>query len=84
MSTNHELKAMRIQMQQLEAKIELMKQLRTSEGFIRYFFKEIDNYKNRAECFNAVNELFYQLFGEYRYSDYDSFRRVCNHYKPRS
>lgn len=74
MPNEHEIIAMRLQLQKLEEKIQLMKQLRTTDGFIQFFFKEINNYKNRRECFDAVNELFFELYGEYRYSDYASFR----------
>lgn len=51
----------------------LMKKLATSQGFYEYYFSQLNNYKSNVECFEAVNELCFEIFGEYRYSSYKSF-----------
>lgn len=66
---------------ELKKTIELMRQLSYGSGFYKYFFENIDKHKNRQECFNAVNELYYELFGEYKFSDYSSFRASVSKYK---
>lgn len=68
----------RIELQKLEEKIELMRLLVNREGFFKYYFKEIKNYPSREKAFNAVNELYYSLFGEFRYSDYQTFRQILS------
>lgn len=59
---------------------ELYRQLggRTPLGFYRYYFNELPFQKTNTECFNHVNEIYFELFGEYRYEDYDSFRKQYN------
>lgn len=61
------------QLTDLQEQNELMRQLATPEGFFKYFFKQLPNYKNQVECFNAVNDQYFDIFGEYRYSSYYSF-----------
>jgi hypothetical protein len=60
----------------------LYRQLGTRSGFFQYYFKQLDNpkYRTYVECFNAVNDLHFELFGEYRYESYDSFRKQVNYY----
>ncbi len=57
-------------------KIEEMKQLATQDGFIATYYRELKNYRTFADCFNAVNEKYYEYFGKYRYTDYHSFRQI--------
>ncbi len=74
------------QIQELEKENRLMRQLATSEGFEAYYFKMLGSRtkdgKNRfntvEECFNHCNETYYDLFGNYRYSSYNSFRHKFN------
>jgi hypothetical protein len=68
------------QMQELKTQIKLLKQLGTAEGFYQYYFSELKNYRTNIECFNAVNDLYLDLFGEYRYSSWHSFC-TTRHYK---
>ena len=51
---------------------------KSPDGFYIYYFNELPFHRNQNECFNHVNNLYLELFGEYRYSSYDSFRRKYN------
>lgn len=63
------------QLQELQAQNKLMRQLATPSGFFEYFFKQLPQHNTQVECFNAINETYFDLFGEYRYSSYYTFRR---------
>ena len=58
----------------------LMKILGTNSGFFKYYFDMLPKFKSQTQCFNAVNLLYYKLWGEYRYSDYNSFRKQMTNY----
>ena len=73
-------KAFQIEINQLEAKIELMKQLSTTTGFFKMYFLECKDARTNQEAFNKVNELYYNLFNKYRYADYASFKNITNYY----
>lgn len=53
----------------------LLKSLGTAIGFYKFFFDNLPNHKTYIECFNYVNDLHFDLFGEYRYSCFDSFKQ---------
>lgn len=57
----------------------LMKLLARRQGFFDYYFSECKNHKTNHAAFDAVNELYYDLFGEYRYSDYNVFKNANWH-----
>lgn len=77
--TNLEL-AQQAQLEKLQAEVDLMRLIGTREGFYQYYFKQINKYKSREEAFEAINEMYFTLFQEYRYTNYNSFRRAINHH----
>lgn len=54
---------------------QMMKTLGTNQGFFRYYFEQLKHHRTQIECFNMVNDRYFDFFGEYRYSCYNSFRR---------
>jgi hypothetical protein len=58
----------------------IMRQLARRQGFFDYYFTECKNHKSNHAAFDAVNDLYFELFGEYRYSDYAAFKNVNNYY----
>lgn len=64
----------------------LMRTLATRNGFFDRYFKELGSVKEngrprhrtQVECFNHINDQYFDLFGEYRYTDYNSFRKQVN------
>lgn len=73
-----EEKALRIHIEKLEIQLEQMKQLGTTSGFFNAYFKQLKTASTNDEAFNVINEQYYSLFGRYRYSSYDTFRKVKN------
>lgn len=61
------------EIQKLQQQNQLLKQLGTTVGFYQYYFNQLKHHKTNVECFNAVNELHFDLFGEYRYSSWATF-----------
>ncbi|WP_369616925.1 hypothetical protein [Flavobacterium sp. CFS9] len=74
MMTPAEANVLRIEIEKLQEKVELMRKLSTASGFYSYYFSKILEYPSNKACFHSVNELYHELFGQYRYSDYDYFR----------
>lgn len=67
-------------LEQLLKENKLMKQLARRQGFFDYYFSECKNYKSNHAAFDAVNEKYFSLFGEYRYADYIAFKNINNYY----
>jgi hypothetical protein len=68
-----------------DQEIKLIKNLggRSPFGFYAYYFNELPYHKTNKDAFDHVNSIYFDLFGEYRYSSFDVFRKVYarNHYK---
>lgn len=75
--TNLEL-AQEHEIKKLQEKVALMKQLATTEGFYKYYFQKLNSFKFNYECFNYINNLYFQLFGVERYKSWESFRQSLN------
>ena len=67
--------AQRTELEKLKKENELMRQLSTINGFFIYYFSQCPVHKTNIDTFNAVNEKYFNLFGEYRYSDIHSFKK---------
>jgi hypothetical protein len=63
---------------QLKKENELLKKLATRLGFFRYYFEQLPYHPTKKACFIAVNDTYFNLFQEYRYETYDSFRQQLN------
>lgn len=61
------------QIKELQKKTKLLKQLGTAQGFYQHYFNELKNHRTNLECFNSINDLHFDLFGEYRYSSWHTF-----------
>lgn len=68
-------------LKELREEMMLMRQLATTTGFFNFYFKELGEqedgkpkHRTQVECFNYCNEKYYDLFGEYRYSDIRTFK----------
>lgn len=67
-------------LERLQQENKVMKQLARRQGFFDYYFAECKNHKTNHAAFDTVNELYFDLFGEYRYSDYNTFKVATNYY----
>lgn len=56
----------------------------TRKGFVEVFWEELqlqrhDNEKiSHKAVFDILNQKFFDVFGEYRYSSYDTFKQILN------
>jgi hypothetical protein len=75
-----EEKALRIYVEKLEKQNEQMRLLSTKIGFYQEYFKELKTAKTNKEAFENVNDRYFELFGSYRYSDFNTFKRMTNYY----
>lgn len=66
------------EIKKMHEEIQLMRTLASRLGFFQYYFDQLKNHRTQYECFNAVNDKYMLLFGEYRYDNYNSFRNQFN------
>jgi hypothetical protein len=64
------------EIERLKKITDLMRKLATNDGFYHYYVSRLGKHKNNRECFEEVNDLFFELFGEYKYSSYGSFKSI--------
>jgi len=60
----------------LKKKLDLIRLLVKRGGFYQYYFKICNEHKTREDAFEYLNNLYFELVGEFRYSSYDSFRKA--------
>jgi hypothetical protein len=79
--TTHELNAIQQKLKSAEENYALARLLGTPEGFFQHYFKILPSSRTQIEAFNDVNDQYFEIFGDWRYSDYNSFRLCCKNYK---
>jgi hypothetical protein len=72
--------ALRIYIAKIELENEKLRLLSSQKGFYAEYFKALITAKSNKEAFDTVNEEYYKLFGSYRYSDWNSFKKMTNYY----
>lgn len=60
----------------LESENEMMKKLLTRKGFYECYFELLKCSKTRTQAFNKVNKLYFQLFGEKRFSNFSNYSKM--------
>lgn len=73
-----------IEIAKLKQQNEKMKKLASRTGFFQMYFLECKNHNTNKEAFDFVNEEYFELFGQYRYADYSSFKNISNYYHKKS
>lgn len=63
-----------------QKQIDEMRQLATWQGFYDYYFRKLEDFRTNADCFEAVNQRYFDYFGEFRYSSYESFSRAIRQF----
>lgn len=69
--------------EKLKKENEIIKRIATSAGFYEYYFEQLKHHKTEVECFDSINDLYFEYFGEYKYASYNSFRKLKNKYLTR-
>lgn len=83
MKTGQELQATQQQLKEITAENTLMRLLGTRQGFFDYYFQELGamqgkrpKHRTNVECFNYCNDTYFELFGEYKYSNVQTFKNL--------
>jgi len=63
----------------------LIRQMLTTDGFIRYFFKIIreNPLMTQTDAYEKTEQVYQDLIGKRRFSGFDSFRQVKKRYLKR-
>jgi DNA-binding GntR family transcriptional regulator len=80
---NHDIQkklAQEAELQQMQQKVDRMRELVSLNGFSKAYFALLKNSKTDVEAFNTLNEEYHELFGQYRYSSWDAFRNSMKHH----
>lgn len=80
---NHEEQqklADQVELEKLQKKIERMQQLVPVVGFFKCYFTMLKDYSTNFEAFHALNDEYFELFGVYRFSTWESFRNSMKHH----
>lgn len=67
--------ALRAENDKLKKERDLIRLLVKRDGFYQYYFKICNEHKTREDAFEYLNNLYFELVGEFRYLNYDSFRK---------
>lgn len=80
--TEQQQLANREQLRKLQEELNLARQIGTSRGFYETYFKALGTNIGRTnfETFNEINQKYFDLFGEYKYSCWNSFRNASSKY----
>jgi len=68
-----DLKDIKRQVSEYKA-LQLHRIIGNSNGFFSFYYENLKNFKTHNAAFDYVNQLYYELFGEYKYNSYNSFR----------
>lgn len=66
------------ELDQLLHENKIMRQISCTKGFFNYYFTECKNHTTNHAAFDAVNDLYFELFGETRYRDYNTFKNALS------
>lgn len=69
------------QLAEMNKKLEIARQIGVTSGFIKMYFDFLKEPGTNSDAFDKANAIYYEFFGEYKYSDIKSFRRVLSYYK---
>jgi hypothetical protein len=77
-------KAQQIEFEKVQKQNELMKSLSTREGFFKFFHHKCKSFKTNKQAFDHINEIYFDLFGKYRFSDFSSFKNMVTYYNKKN
>nr|WP_299385568.1 hypothetical protein [Allomuricauda sp.] len=72
------------QIQELRAEIEFLKKCAKFTSLMALYFEELNKFRTNHECFEAINNRYFDLVGEYLYSDYESFMRTVRYHRKKN
>lgn len=78
---NHESKkklADQVEFEKLQKKVDRMRQLVPTLGFIKAWFQILKTSESNIAAFETLNNEYFELFGTYRYNCYETFKAIKN------
>jgi hypothetical protein len=73
-------KAHQIEIEKLIQENKKMKLLSTTEGFFKEYYSNCQKFETNKQAFDHTNEVYFDLFGQYRFADYISFKNMVSYY----
>jgi hypothetical protein len=67
-------KAQTLEIEKLQDQNSIMKKLSTKTGFYNYYYQLMKTIETEQMAFEEVNKLYFKLFGEVRYKNFESFK----------
>lgn len=52
-----------------------LKKAATDDGFFKLYFEGLPQHRTYVECFISLNDRYFGIVGEYRFINYDAFRK---------
>lgn len=62
------------EIKRLQSENVIMCKIATRKGFFEYYFEQLKNHKTTTECFDYVNNLYQNYFGEYKFNSFQQFK----------
>lgn len=72
--------ARQAELQRLREDLDFARTAGSSQGFFELYFKSLPDARTNKEAFEQLNEKYYEVFGEYKYQNLNSFKKVLSRY----
>lgn len=60
--------------------LELKNKVGSNAGFIQMYENDLANHKNGKQCYEAIEDIHYDLHNDFRYTSYENFKvRLSQH-----
>jgi len=87
MNIEQQIKELDIELRDLKNQVSRMVELNilsTHVGFIARYESEMHKHPNLKKTYEAVEDIYFDLAGCFRYTSYEVFRNVLSRFRPRS
>lgn len=68
------LSSLEQEIKRLKEENAIIHKIATHKGFFEYYFELLPKFKTFHECFEYVNNLYQNFFGEYKYNSFQHFK----------
>lgn len=69
------------QIEELREENQFLKKCARFSTLIALYFELLPKHRTNYECFNYINNRYFELVGEHLYTDYDSFIRTVRYHR---
>lgn len=64
----------------LKERIQRIKMISTTKGFIKLYYKQCQTAKSCKEAFYEINDEYEEIYNEPKFKSYNSFKRTLNYH----